>query len=59
MFKLLILFPPFMAGIFGEVVELIDQLDNIAISNRNQTRSWFLDVPYLPYTSSVGGAEQT
>jgi hypothetical protein len=28
-------------------------------SNRNETLSWFLDVPYLLYTSSVGGAEQT
>jgi hypothetical protein len=28
-------------------------------SNRNETLSWFLNVPYLPYTSSVGGAERT
>jgi hypothetical protein len=33
--------------------------ESIAISNRNETLSWFLDVPYLAYTSSVGGAEQT
>jgi hypothetical protein len=32
---------------------------NITISHWNETRSWFLDVPYLPYTSCVGGAEQT